>query len=225
MRKDYGESFQLSPSICKYLEGICKSLQHLPANCSYMKEVCGESFRLQIIIIYRGVLMKRNISLFFCSFLFSFLIYIFLVNPFVPAINTAELAAGVVISLIAAFFVFRIFPLTMHIFHPGRIFAAIRYLPWFLYKVVKANLEIAAIVLHPKLPVKPAVLKGTMTLKQRESQLLLTSSITLTPGTLTVDTADNEVTIHYVKTDNAGPADVEKETLQPFEKRIKGITE
>lgn len=159
------------------------------------------------------------------SFVFSYVIYIFLVNPFSPALNLVELLAGIGISALSAWTVFRIFPITLKIMSPRRLLHSIRYIPWFLYKMIKANLEIAVLVLNPKLPIKPAILKGTTSLKNKESQLLLTSSITLTPGTLTIDTEDDEVTIHYVKTDIKKPEDVEKQTLKPFENFIMRMTE
>ena len=99
------------------------------------------------------------------------------------------------------------------------IFAFI-YLPFFIVEVVKANLRIALIVLNPKLPISPELKTGKTKLKSPHSKLLLSSSITLTPGTLTVDVNEDELQIHCVSTDKSA-----EEIMRPFEKFIKRITE
>ncbi|MBI4756162.1 MAG: Na+/H+ antiporter subunit E [Betaproteobacteria bacterium] len=81
---------------------------------------------------------------------------------------------------------------------PRAFFAAARYLPYFLKELVKSNLALAAIVLAPDLPVNPGIVKVRTRLKSRMGRLLLANSITLTPGTLTVELDGEWLYIHWV---------------------------
>ena len=62
-----------------------------------------------------------------------------------------------------------------------------KYLIYFLWEVVKANVHVAYIVLHPKLPIKPGIVKIETKLTKESGITVLANSITLTPGTLTID--------------------------------------
>jgi multicomponent Na+:H+ antiporter subunit E len=78
------------------------------------------------------------------------------------------------------------------------IVAALGYGPYFLGELVKSNLRLAAIVLSPSLPLKPGIVKVRTNLKSRMGRLLLANSITLTPGTLTVELNGEWLYIHWV---------------------------
>ncbi len=81
---------------------------------------------------------------------------------------------------------------------PRAFGAAVIYLFYFLTELVKANLRLAAIVLSPSLPVKPGIVKVRTRLKSPVGRLLLANSITLTPGTLTVELDGEWLYIHWV---------------------------
>lgn len=146
----------------------------------------------------------------------SFVIYLLLADSLQPE----ELAAGGAVAIIAALLMVRYSPLSGKIFHPARIIKALVYFPYFLWKMVVANLQIASIVLRPALPIHPTIVRESSTLKTPEGLLLLTSSITLTPGTLSVDEKDGYVYVHQVS-----KADPDTKILKPFEKWLKGVTE
>lgn len=88
--------------------------------------------------------------------------------------------------------------------HPDRSYARdvrtalrfIRYVPWLTWEVVVSNLHVAYIVLHPKLPVEPALVEFDTSLDSEQSQVLLAQSITLTPGTVTVDASNGKFLVH-----------------------------
>jgi multicomponent Na+:H+ antiporter subunit E len=77
----------------------------------------------------------------------------------------------------------------------GRVFRATVFLPYLLYAVVRANLAMAYVVLHPRLPIEPSVVRVPAP-EGRVARALLANSITLTPGTLTVDLVDDELVVH-----------------------------
>jgi multicomponent Na+:H+ antiporter subunit E len=77
----------------------------------------------------------------------------------------------------------------------GRMLRAVVFLPYLLYAVVRANLAMAYVVLHPGLPIEPSVVRLPAP-EGRVTRALLANSITLTPGTLTVDITDDELVVH-----------------------------
>lgn len=81
---------------------------------------------------------------------------------------------------------------------PRALLASVLYVFYFLKELVKSNLKLASIVLSPALPVSPGIVKVRTRLKSRMGRLLLTSSITLTPGTLTVDLVGEWIYVHWV---------------------------
>jgi multicomponent Na+:H+ antiporter subunit E len=60
------------------------------------------------------------------------------------------------------------------------------YIPWELWRVVLANIDVAYRVLHPKMPIDPRIIQFETTLRKDFSLVTLANSITLTPGTITI---------------------------------------
>jgi multicomponent Na+:H+ antiporter subunit E len=77
-----------------------------------------------------------------------------------------------------------------------QILRLIAYFPYLLFEIIKANVDVAEIVLDPRLPVSPVIIKFKFALKEDLPQITLANSITLTPGTLTVDIQDDTFYIH-----------------------------
>lgn len=96
------------------------------------------------------------------------------------------------------------------------------YLFVFVWECLKANIDVAYRVIHPDLPIRPGTIKVKVSLTSDIGLTFLANSITLTPGTTTVD-VDKErgfLYIHmlYVKEDRSGPKIVGK-----FENILKRI--
>ncbi len=72
----------------------------------------------------------------------------------------------------------------------------ISYLPWLLYQIVIANVDVAKRVLDPKMPIDPVMITFESVMKTDLSRTILANSITLTPVTVTVDIDDNTFVIH-----------------------------
>lgn len=86
---------------------------------------------------------------------------------------------------------------------PQSLLTAPVYVAFFLKELVKSNLRLAGIVLSPALPLKPGIVKVRTRLKSRMGRLLLANSITLTPGTLTVEMDGEWLYIHWVTVESA----------------------
>ena len=145
-------------------------------------------------------------------FVVALVIWILGAWPFANGKIDAQLfIAGVIAAAIVAILFHEILPKEYRVFiSPVRIFWALVYLPVFFYYVIKANLDVVYRALHPKMPIKPGIVKIKTTLKTESGITALANSITLTPGTLTVDlTDDGFLYIHWI---NVKSDDVEEAT-------------
>jgi multicomponent Na+:H+ antiporter subunit E len=111
------------------------------------------------------------------------------------------------------------------VFHPRRWIALIKYVPLFLYYVVLANLDVAYRVIHPRLPINPGIVKIKTSLKSEIAQAMLANSITLTPGTLSVDVKDGDMYIHWIDDKSQEVEEASRIIAQKFEKYLKEIFE
>lgn len=83
---------------------------------------------------------------------------------------------------------------SMHTLHMMRRLP--RFWLWLLPEIVKANLAVTRIVLSPRLPVSPCITTVDASHLPLASQAVLANSITLTPGTLTLDIDDGHIEVH-----------------------------
>jgi len=88
-----------------------------------------------------------------------------------------------------------------------------QYLPRFIWECVKANIDVAYRILHPDLLIKPGIVKVKTSLTSETALTFLANSITLTPGTLTVD-INPEKGILYVHWIDVQTKDVEAATAE-----------
>lgn len=72
------------------------------------------------------------------------------------------------------------------------------YIPWLLYQVVLSNIHIAKIVLSPRIQLNPEVVVYPTFLKGDLSRTLFANSITLTPGTVTIDIDEENLYVHAI---------------------------
>ena len=101
------------------------------------------------------------------------------------------------------------------------------YLPIFIWECFKANIDVAYRVSHPALPIRPGIVKVKTTLKSELGLTFLANSITLTPGTLSVD-VDKEKGFLYVHWIDVKDKDIERATkivAERFEKILRRIFE
>ena len=72
----------------------------------------------------------------------------------------------------------------------------IAYIPWLLWQIVIASMQVAWVVLHPKCPIDPALLRFRTRLGNMSAKVILGNSITLTPGTITLEIEKDEFLVH-----------------------------
>jgi len=73
------------------------------------------------------------------------------------------------------------------------------YIPWLISRIIMANLQVAYIVIQPKLPIDPVLLLFRTKMRKSIAQVTLANSITLTPGTITVSLEDGRYVVHTLE--------------------------
>ena len=79
----------------------------------------------------------------------------------------------------------------------------LRYLPWLLWQIAKSNIAVARIILDPKLPIQPRILRVPASQRTATGQVLYANSITLTPGTISLDVRDDTILVHALTDESA----------------------
>ena len=143
-------------------------------------------------------------------------------------LSLQNLIVGIFVAVFAALFVGDFFTQRPHLFlHPGRYFWFLVYIPVFAWECLKANIDVAFRVIRPSRPINPGIVKIKTTLKSDIALTFLANSITLTPGTLTVD-VDKEggsLYVHWINVKSEQLEDATKFVAQRFEKILKRIFE
>ena len=80
---------------------------------------------------------------------------------------------------------------------------AVSYWPWLIWEIIKANIDVAAIIIKPKLPITPTMFNSPASQKTEVGQVTYANSITLTPGTISVGVADGIVEVHALTSQSA----------------------
>jgi len=152
-------------------------------------------------------------------FLFIFLgiFWLLLTNNSQP-----ELLVGIMIALV----------LTLLFGNRNSVFAELRcsprailnimaYIFVFIFQLIKSNLDVAKRVVSPNLPINPGIVKVKTKLTSRLGRMILANSITLTPGTLTVETDEDNFYIHWIDVTSDDIEKATNEIIRKFEKYLE----
>lgn len=126
-----------------------------------------------------------------------FVVWLLMVGTF----QAQELITGLVISLLIAFIALPKLAILDDIrISIGLPFFFLQYLFVFLRALITSNIDMARRVISPNLPISPDIVEIKTQLRSPLGKLMLANSITLTPGTLTVDVDDDVLRIHWIDT-------------------------
>ncbi len=162
--------------------------------------------------------MKSRIILFILGFIIWVLITF--------SLSLDNVVVGVLVSSLVAFLTGDLFTRRPHAFkHAERYFWFLYYVPIFVWECFKANLDVAYRVLHPKLPVRPGIVKVKTALKSDTALTFLANSITLTPGTLTVDIDKDKgiLYVHWIYVCSKNTEEATKRIVYRFERILKKV--
>jgi multicomponent Na+:H+ antiporter subunit E len=155
-------------------------------------------------------------------FILTFLFWLLLTFNLSPANLIAGAAAALITSLL---FAKHFFGNVGKFIQPQRYFWLLVYLVIFTWECIKANFDVAYRVLHPAMPIKPGIVKVQMELKSEFARTMLANSITMTPGTISVDIIDDILFVHWIYVKSDDPAEYSQKIAGRFEKYIKKIFE
>ena len=160
--------------------------------------------------------IKNQLAIFFVLMI----IWILINN----SLNLEILGLGFILSLILAIiFGRRTDVLDEFKFTPKAFFYTGVYLLVFFWDLIKSNLDVALRVLKPSLPINPGIVKTKTVLKSKMARMILTNSITLTPGTLTVDIEDDILYIHWIDVESEDIDIATEKIVKKFEKILVKI--
>jgi multisubunit Na+/H+ antiporter MnhE subunit len=101
----------------------------------------------------------------------------------------------------------------------------LRLLRDFVKEVVMANLQVAWIIVQPRMPIRPAFIVLPLALRDDLQITALAGMITLTPGTLTVDVAPDRSALYVHCLAAADPDAVRAQIKRRFEGPLaRGVT-
>ena len=88
--------------------------------------------------------------------------------------------------------------------HPVHLtWRALIYWPWLVKEIFKSAWSVSKIILDPKLPISPTLVRFKPTQRTPEGLVTHANSITLTPGTISVEVAHNEFLVHGITRESA----------------------
>jgi multicomponent Na+:H+ antiporter subunit E len=167
--------------------------------------------------------MKRNMQSRILAFVLAFLAWLALTLGGGVQEVVARAVVALVVALVAGRFLGG-FPRRGFLRRAG---FAVLYSFRFLWEMIKANFHVASIVLNPSRPIKPGIVKIRTALTKDAAVTILTNSITLTPGTLTVDVNPEagELYIHCITVDGTTVEENTKNIGARFERILKEVFE
>ncbi|KKB34987.1 Na+/H+ antiporter subunit E [Bacillus thermotolerans] len=108
-------------------------------------------------------------------------------------------------------------------FYLRRVFAVIRLILLFFKELIMANIDVLRLILRPKLNIQPGIFALPTDLKKDWEITLLSSLITLTPGTLVIDVSDDQKILYVHAIDLPDVEDAIHSIKNSFEKAIKEV--
>ena len=89
------------------------------------------------------------------------------------------------------------------------IIGTLKYLAWLIFEVFKCNLAVAKILLSRKVKIAQEFVEIPVSIKSDLAQVIFANSITLTPGTVTVETEDKHLLVHVLNLEDTTKAELE----------------
>lgn len=80
---------------------------------------------------------------------------------------------------------------------------ALGYWPWLAKEIVKSAWDVSRIIVDPRLPISPRLVRAKTSQKTAVGVVTYANSITLTPGTISVDVRAGEILVHALTRESA----------------------
>ena len=170
--------------------------------------------------------MPERLVLFAVAFVF-WLLLVWPVSPVDGRLLVGDIVAGVFVAAFVALVMKEIIRVNfIRFLNPRSWFWCFIYFFVFSWYAVKGGIDVAYRVLHPAMPIKPGIVRVKSVLKTSTGRTALANSITLTPGTLTMDITDEGVFyIHWLNVSTLDDEEAAEKILRRHEMYIQRIFE
>lgn len=162
-----------------------------------------------------------RVAVFLAIFLLSFSLWLLLAGTF----DQQELVAGSFAAFAAS--LLSINKSTVYSglrLRPLAPIAFVLYLITLIWALIKSNLDMARRVISPSLPIRPELVLIDTQLESELGRLALANSITLTPGTLSVDVEGQTLLVHWIDCpSNQNMQQTTRQIAGAFERHLKGF--
>ncbi len=148
--------------------------------------------------------------------LFLWLFWLLLVNSVAPG----QLLLGAVLAVTLPLVTSRFWPESPRINKPWKL---LRYLGLLGWDIVVANLAVARLILNPRRKLRPTFIRLPLDLENELAITVLTSTISLTPGTVSSDLSPDRKTLLIHALDVESEAEIIAHIKQRYEKPLKEI--
>lgn len=133
------------------------------------------------------------------SALVLYAFWLLLSGYFTAFLMTAGAASAIAVVALA-----RRMEIVDHEGHPIHLgWRALTYWPWLIIEIVKSAWDVSRIILNPRLPVSPTLIRVKTSQKTEVGVVVYANSITLTPGTISVDVGHGEILVHALTREGA----------------------
>jgi len=140
--------------------------------------------------------MAQRISLLVALFVF----WLLLSGHYTPFLLVAGLGCCIAVVVFCDRFM-SVLDTEGHPVHLGR--NALFYWPWLLWEIAKAAWDVTKRILHPSLPISPVMLRVKATQRTDVGRVIYANSITLTPGTISMELEDDVILVHALTREGA----------------------
>jgi multicomponent Na+:H+ antiporter subunit E len=158
------------------------------------------------------------------NFFYLFFILLIIWLALTSSFHWQELSAGLLVSLVLSIVLNRGYqelglpPLSIK-----RMAFSLIYIVVLFKEIIRANVDVAYRVIHPKMPIKPGIVVIKTALRQDIAKMILANSITLTPGTFTLDILGDTLLIHWINVQSEETEEATKIIGERFEKYLRVI--
>jgi multicomponent Na+:H+ antiporter subunit E len=141
----------------------------------------------------------KNTAYAFSSAIVLFVFWLLLSGYFTPFLVTMGAVSAVAIVLLG-----RRMELIDHEGHPVHLsWRALGYWSWLIKEIVKSAWDVSRIIISPRMPVSPQLVLAKTSQKTSVGVVTYANSITLTPGTISVDVRPGEILVHALTREGA----------------------
>ena len=89
------------------------------------------------------------------------------------------------------------------------VFSFAAYSFWLIKEILKSNITVSKTILSPQIKIKQNMFNVPLSPKSEAAQVIFANSITLTPGTITVETEKNSLLVHSLNFNNSTKEEID----------------